>query len=98
MIKINRTDTALTITGHARYAPTGQDIVCAAVSALSYTLITSIEELTEDRIEYTFCSGDLFLTHRTLSDKASLLVESFFVGVKNIADSYPGTIEITDQA
>ena len=29
----------LTLSGHAGYAPKGQDIVCAGVSALVYTLI-----------------------------------------------------------
>ena len=98
MIRVYKSDTAITIRGHAEYAPLGQDIVCAAVSALAYNLIASIEKLTADKIEYTTTSGDFFISHRTLSDKASLLVRSFFVGVKNIADSYPGTIEITDQA
>ncbi|MBS4900431.1 MAG: ribosomal-processing cysteine protease Prp [Clostridiales bacterium] len=98
MIKIYNSATGITIRGHAGYAPQGQDIVCAAVSALAYNLIASIKELTTDRIEYTTTSGDFFISHRTLSDKANLLVRSFFVGVKNIADSYPGTIEITDQA
>ena len=31
----------LTLSGHADYAPRGQDIVCAGVSTLVYTLINS---------------------------------------------------------
>ena len=31
----------LSLTGHAGYAPIGQDIVCAGVSTLVYTLINS---------------------------------------------------------
>lgn len=31
----------LTVTGHADYAPYGQDVVCAGVSTLVYTLINS---------------------------------------------------------
>ena len=34
----------LTVEGHAGYAPKGQDIVCAAVSALVYALIGTLEE------------------------------------------------------
>ena len=94
MIKIYRTDTAITIKGHAGYGPYGQDIVCAGVSALTYTLISSIEVLTKDRIEYTIRSGDLFLTHGTLSNKANLLIESFFIGLENLEKAYPGHIEI----
>ena len=37
----DRDDLTLTLTGHAEYAPRGQDIVCAGVSTLVYTLINS---------------------------------------------------------
>lgn len=35
----------LTVRGHAGYAPAGQDLVCAAVSALTYTLAAAAEKL-----------------------------------------------------
>ena len=35
----NKEALTLTLRGHAGYAPKGQDIVCAGVSALVYTLI-----------------------------------------------------------
>ena len=34
----------LTARGHANYAPVGQDIVCAAVSALLYALIAALRD------------------------------------------------------
>ena len=34
----------VTVMGHAGYAPKGQDIVCAAVSALVYALIGDLQE------------------------------------------------------
>lgn len=34
----------VTVCGHAGHAPAGQDIVCAAVSALVYALAGSLEE------------------------------------------------------
>lgn len=37
--------TALTLQGHAGAAPHGQDLVCAAVSALAYALAERIREL-----------------------------------------------------
>ena len=37
--------------GHAGYAEEGQDIVCAAVSALIITTVNSLEEFTEEQIE-----------------------------------------------
>ena len=37
--------------GHAGYAEEGQDIVCAAVSALIITTVNSLEKFTEDQLE-----------------------------------------------
>ena len=34
----------VTVTGHAGYAPKGQDIVCAAASALVFALIGSLRQ------------------------------------------------------
>ena len=34
----------MTLRGHADYAPRGEDIVCAAVSALVFALIGALEE------------------------------------------------------
>ena len=34
----------VTLRGHARYAPPGEDIVCAAASALVFALIGALEE------------------------------------------------------
>ena len=36
--------------GHAGYAEEGQDIICAAVSALIVNTVNSVETLTEDLI------------------------------------------------
>ena len=80
MITITTTPHTLTITGHARAAPHGQDIVCAAVSALALTLIHSIEQLTEDKIEYEIESGNISVKHGNLSEKARTLTDSFFIG------------------
>ena len=88
MITISSTQHKLTITGHARAGPHGQDIVCAAVSALALTLIHSIEQLTEDKIEYEIESGNISVKHGNLSEKARTLTDSFFIGCSRI---YSGT-------
>ena len=43
--------------GHANYAVSGSDIVCAGVTALAQTLIKSIKDLTDDKIEYEISPG-----------------------------------------
>ena len=94
MIVITKHENGLSIRGHAHYAEIGKDIVCAAVSSLAQTLIYSIEELTEDEIKYVSKPGTVEIKHGNLSANAQLLIDSFFVGVRMIADNYPDYVGV----
>lgn len=94
MIEVRRYDGGITVKGHAGYADTGQDIVCAAVSVMVQTLIASIEGLTEVKIQYDISPGRADITHGNLSERAQLLIDSFFVGVQMIADEYPYNVQV----
>ena len=82
------------IFGHAGYAEPGKDIVCAGVTALTQTLIQSIEDLTDDEIEYRISPGRVDINHGNLSEKSKTLVDSFFVGIRLIADEFPNYVAI----
>lgn len=82
------------VEGHSGYAECGKDIVCAAVSTLTQNLIKSIECLTEDEIAYTICPGQIKIDYKNLSEKAKTLVDSFFIGVSDIAAEYPDYVTI----
>lgn len=88
MIEVNITQKGLTVEGHAGYAETGKDIVCAAVSALTQTLIAGIERLTDDRISYEIKPGKVYIVYKDLSERAQLLVDSFFIGISEINTAY----------
>ena len=47
MIRIRRKGLSLSITGHAGAGKPGEDLVCAAVSALAWTLAANLEALKE---------------------------------------------------
>ena len=57
MIAVNITTTGLTVDGHAGYAKTGNDIICAAVSALAQGLVHSLHSLTDDEISCHIADG-----------------------------------------
>ena len=95
MILIKKAAGSVTITGHANYAPHGQDIVCAAISALVQTLIQSVEDLCTDTISYHLQPGSVEIKHGNLSANAQLLMDSFFIGVYMIADRYPKNVQVT---
>ena len=95
MIVIKKAAGSVSITGHANYAPHGQDIVCAAISTLVQTLIQSVEDLCTDTISYHLQPGSVEIKHGNLTKDAQLLLDSFFIGVYMIANSYPNHVEVT---
>lgn len=89
MIEVRIRPERIEISGHAGYAEPGKDIVCAGVTALTQTLIQSIENLTDDKIEYRISPGKAEIEYRNLSEKSKTLVDSFFVGICLIAEEFP---------
>ncbi|MFR5337258.1 MAG: ribosomal-processing cysteine protease Prp, partial [Blautia producta] len=64
MIAVSVRKDKIQISGHANYAEEGKDIVCAGVTALTQTLVKSIEDLTEDKIEYDISPGRADIKYR----------------------------------
>ena len=94
MIAVSVRKDGIQISGHANYAETGKDIVCAGVTALAQTLIGAIEALTRDEIEYEISPGRADIHCGNLSKEGKLLVDSFFIGVCQIADEFPDRVRI----
>lgn len=79
--------------GHAGFAEEGEDIVCAAVSALSINAVNSLQAFTDD--SFTVDQGDGYLAIRfddaglsEPSHEACLLMESLALGLQSIEESY----------
>lgn len=94
MIVVNVCEDRIKISGHAGYAETGKDIVCAGVTALTQTLIKSMADLTEDKIEYEVSPGRADIYCGDLSEAGKLLVDSFFIGICQIADEFPDYVRV----
>jgi uncharacterized protein YsxB (DUF464 family) len=92
MIVITQDKNSITIEGHAGFAPIGQDIVCAGISALLNTLLLSLDKLVDDDIKHAVSAGYSLIEYKNLSERAQVLVDSFFIGVKAIADTYPNHV------
>jgi hypothetical protein len=93
----------ITISGHAGNDSKGRDIVCAAVSALSQTLILSIERLVKAEQSVKVRDGVLSSTLQPASEQAEetklkLLIESFLIGILEIQREYPDRIKIENDA
>ena len=78
------------ISGHAGYDESGNDVVCAAVSAIVINTINSIERFTDDETSSVSDeeSGTIeFRFGQIPSHDASLLLDSMVLGLEQIEDS-----------
>ena len=85
----------LTILGHAGYSVTGNDIVCAGVSAITYTLLGFLENHRDD-IAYISAqdkSGDTRIICKG-GEKVHTAFEMAIIGLQQIAMKYPKYVSI----
>ena len=76
--------------GHAGYAEEGQDIVCAAVSALIITTVNSLDEFTDEKIEVDEDDGYVSIHFKANpnTERGRLLMDSLILGLTEIEHSY----------
>ncbi|SRR6056297_1645859 len=87
------------IEGHADYAEYGKDIVCAAVSALTITIINSMIQILDVKIDYKENDGIIICKLPLVQDivldaKLQLLVQTLIMGLREISKEYKDSIKI----
>lgn len=88
MIEVSISSTNIQVDGHANYAEAGKDIICSAVSMLTQNLISSMEALTDDSVDYEILPGHIKINYKGLSEKGQILVDSFFIGISEVVQAY----------
>ena len=94
-------DVEIAITGHAGYNP-GNDVVCAGISTLSYTLINYLNYLAEAaKIKELHVEADEG-NHRIRFEKYTAYdpivdsaIEMFIMGLKMVSEHYPNNLQVT---
>jgi uncharacterized protein len=89
------------VNGHAGFAESGSDIVCAAVSAVAYTAVGALEELVgirryEEKEGYMKFSLPLDIS-REKFETAGIILETAAIGFKQIEMQYGEYIEVSDE-
>ncbi|MCU7755369.1 ribosomal-processing cysteine protease Prp [Bacillus cereus] len=110
MIKITISRTKLgsiqsfKMTGHADYAPHGQDLVCAGTTAVVFGSINAVEELCNVQATIELGSDGGFLTYKLPNDldvhtaeKAQTLLEGLVVSLKTIELDYGKYIRLIEK-
>lgn len=81
----------LYVRGHAGYAPKGCDIVCAAVSALAYTLCRESEGEV-----YDFADGMMISVKRSLFSR--IRFKTIVSGINMVSEKYPENVRISSKS
>ena len=86
--------------GHSGNAPRGQDVVCAAVSALVHGLLLGLSEVAEVRDLRCEADPDVPLIRvswpEEVADSLDLLTRTVALSLKEIESGYPGYVSITE--
>lgn len=87
--------TLIDISGHAGYADAGQDIVCAGVSALTYTLIDAAEKARENGAyaDITVEAGHVHIVTQC-GENHNYALDAIFSGIKLLHSQYPEYITV----
>lgn len=85
------------ILGHAGFAAPGEDVVCAAVSALTFTLLGGAEQVLEATVsgclEPGVCDVEVVVDENR-GGELRLLAEVFRYGLRRLVETYPNRVKL----
>lgn len=86
------------LSGHAGYGESGEDIVCAAVSSGAELVCNTITDFYGDNAEVGVHENELILRLKSGCGEYSVkLIESFRTHLGFIAEEFPGSIRISEK-
>ena len=90
----------VSVKGHADYSP-GNDIVCAGISTLSYTLLNYLRQAEKEHLvsdySYTEEPGDIhmeFKAHWLFDREIGTAIDVFRTGMEMLESQYPDNIRV----
>lgn len=85
------------ISGHSDYADEGQDIVCAAVSAMSYLSANTLTEVVGASPEISVEDGFMSLAvKKGEEEKCEFMLRGFYLQMKELEKQYPQFLRIKE--
>ncbi|GAB7386543.1 ribosomal-processing cysteine protease Prp [Bacillaceae bacterium] len=94
---------AVTVDGHAGYANPGEDIVCAAVSGITFGLINASEKLLRVRLKVELGDGGFLrcvvprIADRGTQEKVQLLLEAMVSSLQDVAAEYGKYVSVSEK-
>ena len=92
-IQFNKNSFSCVISGHSNYAERGRDIVCSAVSTLSFYIINTLSQCgiaTHEVVK----DGFLSFKCEIQDDTIFIMLDSYVRHLKEIASQYPNNVQV----
>ncbi|MBR2216582.1 MAG: ribosomal-processing cysteine protease Prp [Selenomonadaceae bacterium] len=87
--------TGFTVSGHSGTAKRGEDIVCAAVSALTETALLGLGEYLHRDLDYSVASGKLKMRLKDAPDDSTeAILETMLIGLKKVTEVASAALKI----
>ena len=86
--------TGFEIKGHAMFAESGKDVVCAAVSSAAYMAANTVTEIIGARAKATATDGAMLLEVSEECDKCLAVLKGFELHVTELSKQYPQNIKV----
>ena len=75
------------IKGHANFDQHGYDIVCAAVSILSYTAVNTLDYYEID-FDFSDDENEMKVSLKNSNEKSEIILNTFEIGIKTLLTNY----------
>ena len=94
MINITIYNGGYSVIGHAEFAEHGQDIVCAAISAIAQTALLGLNKYCKvvSQVE----GGDMTVLF-VPNDESITIIDTMLMGLKEVEREYPNHVKIQEE-
>ena len=84
------------IKGHANFDQHGYDIVCAAVSILSYTAVNTLDYYEID-FDFFDDENEMKVSLKNSNEKSEIILNDFEIGIKTLLTNYNEYVNLNDR-
>ena len=90
----NRQLTGFEIKGHAMFAESGEDVVCAAVSSAAYMAANTVTDVIRATANAQADDGRMLLTLQSPDEKTETVLRGLELHLTELSKQYPENIKI----
>ena len=97
MIKVIYNNDTVKVSGHARYAEYGKDIVCASVSSVIATIVNCIMNIDKDSITYQDDGKTIIITKINNNEVVNTIFATMIDILKDLENQYKENIKVESE-